>query len=44
LSRLLVECSISYKNAAIATAPGGLLAYRLQVTLAVPGVHPRPLA
>src|SRR5215210_5101366 len=44
LSRLLVRCSISYKSAAIATAPGGLLASRLQATLAVPGLHPRPLA
>jgi hypothetical protein len=44
LSRLLAGCSISYKSAAIATAPGGLLAYRLQVTLAVPGLHPRLLA
>jgi hypothetical protein len=38
------RCSISYKSAAIAIAPGGSLAYRLQVTLAVPGLHPRPLA
>src|SRR5688572_2373191 len=44
LSRDLAGCSISYKSAAIATAPGGWLAYRLQVTLAVPGLHPRPLA
>jgi hypothetical protein len=44
LSRVLAGCSISYKSAAIATAPDGLLAYRLQVTLAVPGLHPRPLA
>jgi hypothetical protein len=44
LSRLLARCSIGYKSVAIATAPGGLLAYRLQVTLAVPGLHPRPLA
>jgi hypothetical protein len=44
LSRLLAACSISYKSAAIATVPGGLLAYRLQVTLAVPGLHPRPIA
>ena len=44
LSRLLVGCSISYKSATVATALGGLLAYRLQATLAVPGLHPRPLA
>jgi hypothetical protein len=44
LSRLLTKCSIGYKSAAIATAPGGLLASRLQVTLAVPGLHSRPLA
>ena len=31
---------VSYKSAAIATAPGGLLAYRLQVTLAVPDCIP----
>jgi hypothetical protein len=44
LSRLLPGCSISYKRPAIATAPGGLLPYRLQVTLAVPELHPWPLA